>query len=415
MNVSHAPVESAPIKVSGILAWIAATCLVANIVQVLCDSCRTHILAPWLVIAALSALGVIALLQIWINQRAYRKAVTSIHFGVAMITALAIATITGTIVVQTANQAVFFARYGPAAPAMTWLHLHDIFHSAWFEWLLVLFAIGLIGSIAHRKAWKWREFGFMLTHCGAILLLIGGAIDLTCGNSGVVHLQIGESSGKYVQGDGRNVRLPFQVSLDRFQVDRREPQFRLYVMERRGDDWGVTESFNPSEQPSLAVAGFGKIEVISFRKQSGSDGHDSRDAPVNATVQLRMRGPDGIVKEVELQGTGQSSVSLGADDARELRFGKKSDDISNFVSTLSIMQDGQAVLTRDVRVNHPLHFQGYSFYQASYDPKNPRYSGILVVRQPGLTLAFIGLASILAGIIHILVLRPRIGKRESAA
>jgi cytochrome c biogenesis protein len=40
--------------------------------------------------------------------------------------------------------------------------------------------------------------------------------------------------------------------------------------------------------------------------------------------------------------------------------------VSDWISSLSVVRGGTEIVNRDVRVNHPLSFQGISFYQASY-------------------------------------------------
>lgn len=60
------------------------------------------------------------------------------------------------------------------------------------------------------------------------------------------------------------------------------------------------------------------------------------------------------------------------------------------------------MVTEEVVVNEPLRFDGWWFFQADWDKKDPGYSGIQVVRDPGLWVALSGLALLALGaILHV--------------
>jgi cytochrome c biogenesis protein ResB len=64
-------------------------------------------------------------------------------------------------------------------------------------------------------------------------------------------------------------------------------------------------------------------------------------------------------------------------------------------------------------VNDPLSYKGYSFYQSNYRKEDPTYSGILVVRDPGLPVVWAGFVMVCAGVIFAFYARPRILERRS--
>lgn len=66
-------------------------------------------------------------------------------------------------------------------------------------------------------------------------------------------------------------------------------------------------------------------------------------------------------------------------------------------SHVSVLKDGQAVKTHTLKVNSPLVYGGYYFYQSNYDPKDPTYSGIMVVRDPGVYIVFFGFFLLVVG------------------
>ncbi len=95
-------------------------------------------------------------------------------------------------------------------------------------------------------------------------------------------------------------------------------------------------------------------------------------------------------------------------------FRNRDTEAKNYYSKLSIVKDGQAIESREIFVNDPYTYGGFTFYQANFDPRNLRYSGIDVVRDPGLWFAYGGLVLMLLGVLHIFYLRT-IGRRKAAA
>jgi hypothetical protein len=68
----------------------------------------------------------------------------------------------------------------------------------------------------------------------------------------------------------------------------------------------------------------------------------------------------------------------------------KDDTPKAYRSYVSVLKDGKVVLKKKVQVNSPLAYGGYYFYQSNYNPKDPTYSGISVVRDPGVYIVFLG-------------------------
>lgn len=64
--------------------------------------------------------------------------------------------------------------------------------------------------------------------------------------------------------------------------------------------------------------------------------------------------------------------------------------VKDFRSTIKIIEAGKEVLTKTIRVNSPFKYKGYTLYQASYDPDQPQWTVLEVVKDPGVPLVFIG-------------------------
>ncbi len=60
-----------------------------------------------------------------------------------------------------------------------------------------------------------------------------------------------------------------------------------------------------------------------------------------------------------------------------------------------------------LKVNSPFSFMGYKLYQSDYDPNNPDFSGILVVKEPGEPVLYVGFVLILVGTVLNLIYRRK--------
>lgn len=69
-----------------------------------------------------------------------------------------------------------------------------IYNARWFEALLVLLCINLIGSIFINKLYQKKKWPILLFHVAFIFILIGAAITRYYGYEGFMHIREGESS-----------------------------------------------------------------------------------------------------------------------------------------------------------------------------------------------------------------------------
>ncbi|MBU1626789.1 cytochrome c biogenesis protein ResB [bacterium] len=88
-----------------------------------------------------------------------------------------------------------------------------------------------------------------------------------------------------------------------------------------------------------------------------------------------------------------------------LAFQEKPEEVKDYKSTLEIFEEEKPVKTQIVEVNHPLVYKGFYFYQANYNPENPDYSGIQVVRDPGVFIVYFGFLVLILGLIYIFYLK----------
>ena len=76
-------------------------------------------------------------------------------------------------------------------------HAREIVYNAkWFEVLLVLLIVNLLGSIVRYRILSKRKFSILLFHLSFILILIGAGITRYFGSEGIMHLRQGETSNE---------------------------------------------------------------------------------------------------------------------------------------------------------------------------------------------------------------------------
>lgn len=184
------------------------------------------------------------------------------------------------------------------------------------------------------------------------------------------------------------------------------------VTQRSRQHWG--SAFAPLERnpDRLAIVAYKPI----LRAIPTGGWTERKTGPLNPAVELRIERAGKATKRLLLASESEE-IRLAHD--RVLVFSEKPNKVRNYESTVSILKDGRVVNTQLVKVNHPLRWDGYDFYQSNFDPKNPRYSGLQVVHDPGLPLVNLAFWLLMYGVLHTVMLRrwtpwwERKGKRTT--
>ncbi len=112
------------------------------------------------------------------------------------------------------------------------------------------------------------------------------------------------------------------------------------------------------------------------------------DKPNNPVI--RVQWISHGKKETYMLGATDKTATFLENGRVALLLRNKDNSPKAYRSYLSVLKDGKVVLKKKVEVNSPLVYGGYYFYQSNYDPKDPTYSGISVVRDPGVYIVFFG-------------------------
>lgn len=129
--------------------------------------------------------------------------------------------------------------------------------------------------------------------------------------------------------------------------------------------------------------------------------------PLNPAILLRIEGKE--THEHLLFANNPEPVYL-EDGKLAITFERKMEEIKDYRSRLKFIMNGKVDKEVEIEVNKPFKYKGFVFYQSNYDPKDLTYSGIEVVKDPGLGLVWIGFIMLSLGILHSFFIKGRLVK-----
>ena len=87
---------------------------------------------------------------------------------------------------------------------------------------------------------------------------------------------------------------------------------------------------------------------------------------------------------------------------------------ATFESWVRVEDAERGVSEHHISMNHPLHYRGYIFFQASFVEGEPMMSIFSVARAPGLPLVYAGVTLIGLGVAWMFYLKPYLVRRQAA-
>src|SRR5574344_1798351 len=92
-----------------------------------------------------------------------------------------------------------------------------IYNSPVFVSLWIALALSALTYLIKRKI--FRKPVTMLLHLSFIVILAGALFTHIYSTEGTIHLRKGENKGMFIDSDGMGHKMPFSISLDRFQIN----------------------------------------------------------------------------------------------------------------------------------------------------------------------------------------------------
>ena len=294
--------------------------------------------------------------------------------------------------------------------------------AVYFSALAVLLAVSFL---IFKRLIRVPEL--FLIHAGCILVLAGGMWGSEAGHklqkklfgidkirSGRMVIYEGDTDNHVLQDIDQQVReLPFSIELKDFRMNYYKPGV-LFMQTEDTRYWKMpaevgSELFlgeNPGTIKVTAVFENCKISIDSGKtKALEGPGSDS-----NPAVEVLIRSPEGVEsKKYVFERFGDS---IHSQDKLKLSYTRM---VSDYISDLRVVVDGQTAAEKSIEVNHPLKFGGYHFYQHDYDDQAGQYTILNVVSDTGLNVVYAGYIMLSVGIFRRFWLRKIFSRKKTGS
>lgn len=127
-------------------------------------------------------------------------------------------------------------------------------------------------------------------------------------------------------------------------------------------------------------------------------------------IYVEVDGPSGKVDDWLF--SNNQYATWYTDNNLALVYESTGESIKHFTSKLRIVENGQTVAEKIIRVNDPLKHRGYVIYQSSYDPEAGNFSGLQIVKDPGIPVVYSGFGALCFGVIFIFYIKPFLRKKQ---
>ncbi len=278
----------------------------------------------------------------------------SVKLAIVTLSALAISSIAGTLILQNQSQSYYLARYGKnIAEIFFFLDIPNMYTSWWFLTLLGLLSVNLLVCSIHRFPLAWKQITKDQTGYSPNRLK-----DMPL--SDTLHKKNHVNTEEAVQ----------LFSSKGFKVEHRKLADGHLIAAQRGA-WSRCGVYIVHLSILVIFAGAMVGQFLGFKGFMMLPESE-------ATTMVRNTRGTGIIKL-------DFEVQCDFFDIEFYRNGMPKE----YLSGLSIIENGQKVLSQNIEVNAPLKYKGITFYQASYQPLAKTFSVTIANPQEKTTRSFI--------------------------
>jgi hypothetical protein len=124
-----------------------------------------------------------------------------------------------------------------------------VYNAKWFEMVLSLLTINIVGSMFLFRSFSWKKISVPLFHLAFVLIMVGAFFTRYTGKEGSVYIREGEKTNIVSVNENEQIKLPFDLYLENFELER------------------YPGSMSPSSYSSYVKvedAGRAKISIITF-------------------------------------------------------------------------------------------------------------------------------------------------------
>jgi hypothetical protein len=219
-----------------------------------------------------------------------------------------------------------------AGHGMAYAHWY-VYKSSWFSILLGLLAVNIFAAAAVRFPWKRHQTGFVVTHGGLLVLLVGAIQSFTSGIDGQISIVEGEIARKVTLRErsqitavweGRPHEAPYEFSFDGGPVD-----------------WSPDRAIDLGE-----VDGIGARILRFYRHAQPKNEWVAAAAGGGPLVRFRVNGPGGKLVAEHFLADERFGEALNVGPIRvQLQRAANAGMLTDFVQPTSTAPDGDGLLT----------------------------------------------------------------------
>lgn len=358
------------------------------------------------------------------------KFFSSIKLAIWLLVAIALFSLIGTFIPQNQEPEFYLSRYGQYGyQALLKAGLNSIYSSWWFILSVILFAMNLCVCLLNRFSLRRRSLGSFISHLSILVILSGALIGMFYGQKGYIQIKEGEEANSFISQNKR-VDLGFSIRLNDFIYNENiDPKEKLLIfLSSKETVCSMSDSVKldkgekliaqiPTDigtEANIGDTGY-RIKVLRYTPDFVMDTVTKQvvsrsGAPNNPALKLKVKDKSGNVKVVW--------VFARFPDMHQAP-GSKLKFVYNwvvrrpkdFISKVSILKEGKEIINQDIRVNEPLRFLGYTFFQSSYDVEDLSWTGLQAVNDPGVPVIYLGFVLLIFGLVMIFYITPLTQRR----
>ncbi len=272
-----------------------------------------------------------------------------------------------------------------------------IYQSWWFIAILGLFGLNLLLCGLARLKLSKKRWGSTITHFSVLVILLGAMVSFIRGIRGEMELYEGQIKDAFITEKGLR-QLPFKVSLEDFTLEWYKPRLHritVYVMDK-----GLKKNYIALPGREYKIKGtpyaFTVLNYLpDFSLEAGGVAKSKSGQPDNPAILVRINSHQTSEDRWVFAKHPHISDAL---DKNIVFFYNWEEAIKEFRSSIRIIDENNPAPAGIIKVNAPLQYKGYTFYQSGYDSQRLNWTALQVVKDPGVPLVFLGFVLLNIGI-----------------
>jgi cytochrome c biogenesis protein ResB len=292
-----------------------------------------------------------------------------------------------------------------------------VFDSGWFFILLAVFGLNILICVISRVSFTAKKSGSNLVHLSILLILYGAMLSYFFSIRGVMEIAEGQSQDRIMVGCKIH-KLDFKVYLEDFAIDWYSNSPDKYEIKVRVESSNSVFSYklDRAQEQKVGKTGYSfavKDYFPDFSLDENMKAYNKSSHPNNPAVLLQISLPSKTAEDRWVFAN-HPGMGMARDENIQFRFNYQP-PAKEYRSRVKVIDANNVpVKSAVIKVNSPLSYKGYSFYQVDYDHDDLKFTVLEAVNDPGVGFVFIGFLILNAGLVIIFYpkLRSASGRKK---